>query len=261
MRKFLVKNKRIVFNILYPIAAFLLIVALWSLLSLLSKNKLLMPSATTIFSNFFDLIILPSFWKAVGGTLLRSLIAFLISFAAAAVLALVSTFSKHFRGVLKPAVAALRAAPTMAVILLSTLWLDYSESPILIGFLISFPLMYSAFYSALSSVDGKLLEMANVFLVPRRDKIMLIYVPSVLPPVFDSVQSVVSLTVKVVIAAEVIAQTKASIGIEMLKSNIVFDIGYLIAWTVAAVVLSYLLEIVVAIVKKSVGLKYGGYKF
>ena len=74
--------------------------------------------------------------------------------------------------------------------------------------------------------------------------------PAVFPVVTEGAKSAVSLTVKVVIAAEVLAQTRVSIGLLMQQDSVMFEIADLLAWTVFAIVLSFLLEGIIVGVQK-----------
>ncbi|MDR3216719.1 MAG: ATP-binding cassette domain-containing protein [Clostridiaceae bacterium] len=237
-------------NILFPLAAFGVITAVWAIASVAVDKPIIFPQADAIFREFFKLLADGAFYKAVSGTLGRALLSYVLSFAVALLFAAAGTAFKPVHKILNPLVTVLRAAPTMAIILLAVLWLDYSQSPVLIGFLISFPLLYSAIYSALSATDKDLLSMASAFKMRKIDIFTGIYMPSVTPAVFDAVKSTVSLNVKVVIAAEVIALTRGGMGLEMYKNNLLFDIPRLLAWTVAAIALSFLLEIAVTSLKK-----------
>jgi ABC-type nitrate/sulfonate/bicarbonate transport system permease component len=55
---------------------------------------------------------------------------------------------------------------------------------------------------------------------------------------------------KVVIAAEVMTYARGSIGLEMQKANMSFDVSVLLAWTVLAVALSFVFEGIVLGLKK-----------
>ena len=112
--------------------------------------------------------------------------------------------------------------------------------------------MYSAIYGAIASVDSDLVEMSRLYRVRRRDMVSRLYIPSILPAMFASAKSNISLNLKIIIASEVLAQTKASIGMEMQLSRIYLDTPALMAWTVAAVLLGFLLELSVEGIKKAV---------
>jgi NitT/TauT family transport system permease protein len=242
--------KKIALNIFYPLAAFALIVTIWAIAAAAAKKPIIFPEPKSVFTSFFQLLGGGGFWAAALNTLARSALSFVIAFVAALALAFLGALFNPVHKLFAPIVTVLRAAPTMAVILLSILWLDYDESPVLIGFLIAFPLLYSAAYGAVTSVDESLLEMANVFKVPVKDKIACIYFPSAAPAIMDAAASTLSLTVKVVIAAEVLAQTKVSIGLEMQRSNMLFDIPALLAWTVATIAFCFISEFLILVIKR-----------
>jgi ABC-type nitrate/sulfonate/bicarbonate transport system, permease component len=193
------------------------------------------------------------FWRAVFGSLLRTLLCFLIAFVSALIMAALGGLFPPLHKLLAPVVSFLRSVPTMAVILLIMLWMNYQNAPLFIGFLIAFPLLYSAFYTAITGVDRDLLEMAKLYKVSAKNRILRVYIPEIAPSVFDVSGSTVSLTLKVVIAAEVLCYTKNSIGINMIRANQAADIAYLLAWTLLTVFLSFLLELVFSALKRAAG--------
>lgn len=244
------KYKNLIANVLYPLLAAGIVCGVWAIVAAAVDKPIIMPSLGAIAQKFVALFSSKGFWGAVGGTLLRALLSFVYSFVFAAALALLAIFVKPVFRLLSPLVTVLRAAPTMAIILLAMLWLDYDDAPVLIGFLVTFPLLYSAFYTAVSGVDKDLLEMARAFGIGGKDKIFKVYLPHIVPAAFDSLKSNVSLNLKVVIAAEVLSQTKKSIGVEMQRANIVFDVDVLLAWTVVAILLSFVAEGIFVLLKK-----------
>lgn len=243
-------RKRAFVNIFYPIAALGVVLGIWAAVSASADNPIILPGLGEIFAELGRLLGNAASWKAAGMTLLRILGSFALSFAAAALLAAVGVAVKPLHGFLSPIVTVLQAAPTMAVILLAVIWLDGSEVPLLIGFLICFPLLYTSIRSAIENVDGDILQMAELYRVRWRDKIARIYVPMMFSLVADGARGTVSLAVKVVIAAEVLAQTKTSIGLEMQFASILFNVSTLLAWTILAIALSFLLEGAAAGIKK-----------
>lgn len=237
-------------NVLYPVAALGVVLAVWAIVSRATDNPILTPQADEIFSELGRVLSLEETWRAIGLTAGRVAGSFALSFLFAAVLAALGTVFKPLHRFLSPIVTVLQAAPTMAVILLAVAWLDNSEVPLLIGFLICFPLMYNACRTAIDGVDPDLIEMAKVYGVRPVDRLTGIYLPSVLPSVADGSRSAVSLCVKVVIAAEVLAQTADSIGVEMQRASAIFEIARLMAWTVVAIVMSFAFEGIVYGLKK-----------
>lgn len=237
-------------NVIYPLISLGLVLAVWAIAATVKNNAILLPMPDVVFLRFFQLFGEAKLWNSVGWTLLRTLISFAVSFVLAFVLATLGGIWKPLHRVVSPIVGILRAVPTMAVILIIMLWVDFQNAPKYIGFLIAFPILYPAIYTAIDGVDDKLVEMTTVFKVRPLDKITHLYLPSIAPSVFDVSRSTISLTLKVVIAAEVLCQTKTSIGLSLQYANLTFDVSELLAWTVFAIALSFVLEGVVVGLKK-----------
>ena len=251
------KIKRLLKNILYPIIALLLFIAIWAIIAYVENKPLVIPQVNYIFDSLFSLIQTKTAWIAVGNTLLDTLSAFLLSTVIALLMSILTTIFPFIHKIVNPFNTILRSAPTMAVIMLSVIWLNYNKVPIFIGFLIAFPLLYSMFREALVTVDSNLLKMSNVFNVSKKEKLINIYIPSVLPNMLASCQTVVSLTCKVVIAAEVMAYVNNTIGFEMFMANFMIETDILLAYTILAILLSFFLEFIFAILKKIAEVKYG----
>ena len=232
-------------NVVYPVVALGVVLAVWAVVSVATDNRIIFPQQDEIFTELGRVLSRAETWRAIGLTAGRVAGSFLLSFAFAAALAALGTAFKPLHRFLSPIVTVLQAAPTMAVILLAVIWLDSSEVPLLIGFLICFPLLYNAMHTAIAGVDAELLQMAEVYRIRPLDRLTGIYLPSVLPAVFDGGRSAVSLCVKVVIAAEV-----RSMGGEMQSAYTIYEMARLMAWTVIAIVMSFAFEGVAVALKK-----------
>lgn len=232
-------------NLILPLISLIVFISIWSIFAYGKNIEVILPKPISVFKSLFAIIGLKEFYIAIIGTLSRSLLSFIIAFVLALLLAILSGLIKPINKLLSPIVVILRSTPTMSIILLTLVFMTSKTSPILIGFLIVFPLMYGSFYNAIISVDKELLEMSRVYKVSDKDKILHLYIPSMLPTVLSTSKSNISLNVKIVIAAEVLAQTKNSMGFMMQQAKIFIDTPNLLAWTVVAIVLSYLLEFAV----------------
>lgn len=237
-------------NIIYPCIAAAAMLLLWFAAAAIIDKPLLLPTPAETVSELLLLLKSPLYWKAVSGTAGRSLLSFLIAVFSAAASSAAARFAPALEKLLDPVVTVLRAVPTMSIILITLIWLSSSVSPMLIAFLITFPILYQNFLAALKGVDGRLIEMCKVFKVSKSETVKSLYFPAVLPAALATVKSTVSLSLKVTIASEVMAQTRLSMGVYMQQSTIFFETGRLLAWTVSAVLLSYLLELAVAGVEK-----------
>ena len=242
--------KRIVENIVYPLIALGLALAVWAIVAKIKDNPLVLPMPDVVLERFFKLGGEDGFWLAVLASILRTLIAFITSFAVALLFATLGGVFKPFHRIMSPLVTILRAAPTVAVILIMYAFVHNTTMAVLVGFLIAFPIMYSAFYSAIVGVDRDLVEMAKLYNVSPVNRIRFVYLPSIANTLFDTSKSTLSLTFKVVVAAEILTSVARSVGGKIQTAYASFEVAYLLAWTLVAIVFSFVLEGIVAVSKK-----------
>lgn len=244
---------RIVENICYPILALGIIFAIWAIVAKVKDNALVFPMPSVVLERFFTLGSEEGFWISVGYSLYRTIVCFAISFVLAMLFAVLGGLFKPLHKVMSPVVSVLRSAPTVAVILIMYALLGVGKSNIMaifVGFLIAFPVMYSAFYSAIIGVDKDLIEMAKVYKMRHVDVVRGIYIPSIAQSVFDVSQSTVSLTLKVVVASEILTSVSKSIGEKIATANAIGEFAYLFAYTLIAIVFSFVLEGIVSLFRK-----------
>lgn len=239
-------------NIIYPLSAAALIFAAWLTMAALAGREIILPSPRAVFSSLFKLFALPEFYTKILYTLLRTLISFAAALLLALILASLSALYKPLYNFLSPIILLLRSTPTISIILLALIWLKTQIAPMFIAFLIIFPALYAATYGAIINVDSSLVEMSKVYKVSNKDMLLKLYIPSILPALFFSVKGNISLNLKIIIASEVLAQTQNSMGMGMQRSQIYLDTPALMAWTVVAIILSWLLEALTKVIKKSV---------
>ncbi len=241
---------RIASNFVYPLISLALVLAIWAIVATVKDNPLVLPMPSVVIVRFFTLCTEQGFWISVGMSLARTFICFAIAFASALLFASIGGLLNPVHRVLSPIVAFLRSAPTVAVILILYAFTSSEIMAVAVGFLIAFPILYSAFYTAIVGVDKDLIEMAKVYKISPINRVTGIYLPSIAECLFDTSKSTISLTLKVVVAAEILTGITKSIGGKIAVANASFEIAYLLSWTLVAIVFSFVLEGVVTLLKK-----------
>ncbi len=242
--------KTLINNVLYPLLSMGIVLALWAIIAVASDNPLTLPMPDVVLKRFFTLGGEANFWASIGWTILRTFGCFALSFVLALLFAAIGGLFNPIHKVLAPIVSFLRAAPTVAVIYILYAFMQNEQMTIVVGFLIAFPIMYSSFYSGIIGVDKDLLEMAKVYKLSAWNKVVGIYLPSITPTLFDTSKSTISLTLKVIIAAEILTSVVKSIGGKVQSAYAAFEVDYLLAYTLIAIVFSFVLEGIVAGAKK-----------
>ncbi|MFR5061646.1 MAG: ABC transporter permease [Christensenellales bacterium] len=229
----------------YPLIVTAVALALWYAAAAATASEFIVPSPFAAIKRFFGLFAEKAFYAALGSTLARSLISYAVSFITALAFALAAMFSRPVRKLLSPLVSVCRALPTMAVVLLLVIWTGPKAAPVIVALLVVLPTLYASFYEAITGVDKDTVDMARIDGAGKIRLALGFYLPLAAPGASRSAAGALSLTVKLMVAAEVLANTAGSLGAMMQTARIYFETAELMALTVATVLVSLLLEGVV----------------
>ena len=225
-------------GILFTVAGVMLLLLLWKLIALTMGSEILMPPPESAFHRLFRMLPRASFWTALGATALRAIYGFAISFCLALGVGIAAGFWRPFRRLVQPLLSLLRAMPVMSIILLGMLWFVTDLVPVFVTFLMVFPLVCANVLEGVGQIDGKLLEMGKVYRLGRRDRLVHILLPSLVPFLLAAAQAGLGMAWKVTIAAEVLCQPRNAMGRGIQYAQLNLETAEVMAWTAAAVILS-----------------------
>lgn len=229
-------------NVIAWSAAMLFLLAVWGVAYLCVGNALLVPAISDCLRSLGALLVSGAFWRAFFFTLLRVGIAFVVSFALAAIFAVIAYLAPWFGRFVTPLVSVLRSTPTLAVLLILLAWTNGFVAPVAVAVMTLFPVLYTGLYAALLQTDVKLIEMSRVYKVPIKRQIVSLYVPSVLPTAVREGGAALALGLKLVASAEVLAATARSIGGMMQEAKVYLDMPLLFALVTVTFAVGLLVE-------------------
>lgn len=238
-------------NLWQSLTAIVFLIAVWVIACFAVGNRLLIPSFSESVKEIGVLFVSKAFWMGFGMSLFRAGIAFLISFVLAAVLAVIAYLYPTFGGFLAPIVSALRSLPVLAVLLIFLSFLGAGEAPVAVAFLSLFPMLYTGILAALSGVDKHLIEVSRVQGTPLFRRVSAIYLPLSLPYILKEAGGALSFSVKLVVSAEVLANTAKSLGGMMQEARVYAEIPQLFALVGVAFIAGFLLELSVSLLAEA----------
>ena len=218
----------------------------WQFVHCIVGKDILVPSFYATMGRVIELFFESSFYSDIGTTFYRVVIGVIISFVLGSLSALVAYFLPIVKELLTPFVVTLKSTPVMAVIILALLWFTKDNVPIFVCFLMCYPVVYTNILKGLQEVNKELLEMAFIFKVKQKYILKDLYLPQLRPYIESSLGMIIGLSWKVVIAAEVLAVPKHSMGYNLLSAKSYLETETLFAWVVIIVILSSLCEVLVA---------------
>lgn len=224
------------------IAVAVLWLALWQLVCVIVDMELLVVSPLHVLNRIIELGQTSEFWIYSMKSLGRISVGFLLGSTVGTLLAIICSGFVFAREFFSPAITVIKSTPVASFIILALVWLTGKYVPIFIGFLMVLPVIYSNVFQGIREVDPKLLEMAKIFDMDAKKKLVKIYIPSVLPYFMAACRTALGLAWKAGVAAEVIGVTKDSIGRQLYYSKIYLETADLFAWTAVVIILSLILE-------------------
>lgn len=230
---------------------FLIWLAIWEILTLVVRSELILPGPYETVRALSGLIVTDKFWLNVLWTLFRVALGIVISFAAGSACAVLANKNRVVREFLKLPVSFFKSIPVMAIIIYVILIVKADWVAVVVCFFMCFPISYTNILNGLMSLDPKLDELARIYGMTERQKIGLIIRPALQPEIRAAANLITGMSWKVVVASEVLAIPRFSIGYQMLNSKYYLETSDLFAYIVILIILSIVMEKVVSLLVES----------
>ena len=230
--------KRIVLTCL----SILLIPVAWQLLSWQMAQPQLIPSFPDLIRALLRLVYTSGFLVSIGTTCLRACVGLLLSLVAASITAFLLNRSEAIRFLFMPWLSLLRSVPVISFIMLALIFLNPEMIPLLIAFLTMYPLLTENLLKGLMNRRDSWKILARQFHLNAWNCLFQINYPQLRPYLFSGLASAVGFGWRAIIMGEVLSQCVDGIGKRMKEAQVFIDVPELIAWTLVAIVLSWLTD-------------------
>lgn len=217
-------------------------IGVWWLIAVRVDQELLVPTPHVVLRTLGELIVTPSFWKAVSLSLLRVCAGFAAALVSGTVLAILTTRFRVVHALFSPLLRIVRAAPVASFIILTLVWVVTDMVPVFIAFLMVLPIVWVNVEAGIRRIDPQLREVASVYHFGRWRTLWKVDIPSVKPFFLTACVNGLGFAWKSGIAAEVICRPDLSIGRELQGAKIILETPAVFAWTAVVVILSMVLE-------------------
>ncbi|PKP38863.1 MAG: ABC transporter permease [Bacteroidetes bacterium HGW-Bacteroidetes-15] len=224
------------------ILSILVMLAVWKIAALHFDSDFIIPPPEKTLLTTLDLFTQGDFIIVLGATVIRGLIGFVISLVFGVGLGILAGISPNFNAFLKPILITIRSTPVIAIILLALIWLNANSVPIFIAILTMFPFICTNVIDGITSVDSNIVEMATIYKIPKQRIINEVYIPAIMPFIISGASSAMGIGWRAIIIGEVLSQPRFGIGTVMQSAQTFLNVDAVIAWTIVAVVISYIFE-------------------
>lgn len=235
----------------YPaLLSILILLLIWGAISTGIGSEIILPSPEAVFKELIKIIQSADFLPTVFTTILRAFSAFLIACIFGIFAGILTGFSKFAYSLTRPLLIVIMSAPIISFILLALIWFKSDNVPIFATFLMTFPIITTNVREGIRNVDKGLIEMADIYRIRKWRVLSEIYLPSIASYLMAAVSTAVGLGWKVVVTSEVLSQPQFAIGTSLQNSKIYLETSGVFAWTLIAVTLSFIFEILIRTLEK-----------
>ncbi|MBR1606088.1 MAG: ABC transporter permease subunit [Clostridia bacterium] len=236
------KNKAFTKKNLWRVAAVLFWLLAWQAAAALLCQPLLLSSPVRVLQRLFALLGQSATYQALGYSLSRIALGFLLGFALGACLAVLAARWQPVEYLVRPLMLTVKSVPVASFIILALVFLTSRKLNSFISFLMVLPIVYGNLLEGLRSKSPQLDEMARMYRIPRLRRLLYIELPQLKPYLLSAVSLALGMSWKSGIAAEVIGIPMGSVGERLYQAKVYLDTSELYAWTLAIVLISMLIE-------------------
>lgn len=242
-------TKKLLINILQIAALIIVALLLWYIVALATDSDLIIPNPWSVIKLTFTLLAKGATYLALLYTLLRATIAFVVSVGVAVLLSLLVGVFPKCEFVVNAIVTVLRALPTIAIILVTLIVFNSTITPVVVAFLVAFPVAYSVFQREFAR-NAKLLDMCKVYDVTPAKQVRFVLFPLIRDELLDIIRDELPLCIKVVVAGEVLALPLSGIGRQMYVAKVNLDTANVVALTILTLIVCFAISGIVALCKR-----------
>lgn len=178
-------------------------------------------------------------------TLSRVAASFLIAMAIGSVLGLLMGRLPRFDAATDAILIIGLNTPALIVIILCYIWIGLTETAAILAVVINkVPTVAVTVREGARAIDHKLLELADVYRLPRARTIIRIYLPQLQPYVLAAARNGLSLIWKIVLVVELLGRS-SGVGFKLATFFQYFDITSILAYTVAFLAVVFIIEALV----------------
>ena len=228
---------------------------IWEISSRFFDSFLIFPGPLSVLKSLGLLLADSRFYYSLWNSFLRVLGGILIAVPLGIGAGIAAGLNRKFAAFISPFFSIISATPVISVILIAFLFLGAARTPVFAAFLMVFPVVSANIIEGIKNTNTGYRELFISFRMNRMEKIKYLYFPALLPFIFASLKSSLSLCWKVVIAAEVIVQPLRSLGTGMQFARMNLETSELFAWTIATIIAAVISNIILSIILKKIRVK------
>jgi NitT/TauT family transport system permease protein len=217
------------------------LLGLWEVMARVTASPLV-PNVGEVLGEVRRLVVGGFALRQIGITLGRILAGFGVAFVISLVVGIAAARSVTFRRFCEPAIILGLTVPGLVWALLCVIWFGVGlTTPIVAIALGVGPVMVLHVLQGMKAVDSEIVEMAHVFKLSTRDKLIHIWIPSLTPHLIGGARVGLSLGWKVIVLVELFGLSNG-VGYQLNSEFSSQNVAGVLAWTIVFWAVMVLIE-------------------
>ena len=222
----------------WRIISVVIIFLIWQIAAQIIKSNIIVPSPIDVIVRICSLITTKKILIAIIFSVLRIIIAFVLSFLLGSLLAYIAYKNQIIKILLEPFMWCAKTIPVAAVVIVLLLFFRPNGLAIFISLIVTLPIFYHNILTGLENLPANLKDLNTIYKIKFTKRLRMIIIPNVYSYLSSACALTTSIAWKSAVAAEIIGIPNNSIGKLMYYSKISLDTTSLIGYVVIIVVLS-----------------------
>lgn len=225
----------------YYFLGILLIIVCWQLLSII-YDAVFIPSPRDTLVAIITITKNGELKENVLISLMRQLTGLSIGVLVGISVGVVAGIFKKLEMLFQPFINLLLAVPAIVFVVMAMVWFGIgTKMNIFLVALLVFPVMYTNTIAGFHSIDKSLLEMAKVYLVPKRQLVFHIYFPSMVQALIAGFSLSMASSVRLTVMSELLG-AREGIGQKIAIARTYLETDYLFAWIIVLILILLSME-------------------
>ena len=210
----------------------ILIFSFWTGIAYIVQNPFICPYPLEVLQCMLEQSQSETFYLQIMQTLMRVILSFGLSFIVGISFAMFTFKKKRWIPYIEKIMLILRSIPNITFIILFLFWMHRETTITAVAFLLLFPIVYQNSLAALQEIYETYHDVLSIYPQTKWDTIRKIYIPLMKPSLFASSITTLSLSFKVTVMAEILAQVPYGIGRSMQWEKLNVNLAGVMAWTI-----------------------------
>jgi NitT/TauT family transport system permease protein len=217
------------------------LLGLWEVMARVTASPLV-PNVSEVLGEVRRLVVGGFALRQIGITLGRILAGFGVAFVISLVVGIAAARSVTFRRFCDPAIILGLTVPGLVWALLCVIWFGVGLTTPIVAIALGIgPVMVLHVLQGMKAVDSDIVEMAHVFRLSTRDKLIHIWIPSLTPHLIGGARVGLSLGWKVIVLVELFGLSNG-VGYQLNSEFSSQNVAGVLAWTIVFWVVMVVIE-------------------